>query len=133
MKRIACVAMAIALSGCTVVGAPPSSNEQLVLDTAGDIGAVSCAIAKTQLKPQGLINAKIAVLAAKTVLNDPEPSLTAIQQALAAGVDEEWADAVGVLVQRLRKRLGQADALPVDTLGWQAASEALDACQAALG
>lgn len=133
MKHIGVIALVSLLAGCSVVGTPPSANDQLVLDTAGDIGAVSCAIAKTQLKPQGLINAKIAVLAAKTVLNDPEPNLTAIQNALAAGVDEEWADAVGVLVQRLRKRLGQADALPIDTLGWRAASEALDACQAALG
>ena len=132
MKKLLVLVALLALPGCSVVGTPPSQNDQLVLDTAGDIGAVACAAGRVNLKDGDLVKAQLAVLAAQTVLHDPEPKLSDIQAALSAGVDKEWANVAAVLVQRLKKRLNWADVLPVDSLGWKAAGEAIDACAASL-
>lgn len=123
--------VAVGLAGCSVMGT--GKNDQLIVDSAGDAGAVSCAIGKKQLKPADLTKAKLAVLAAKTVLKDPEPKLSDIQAALEAGVGPEWSDVVAVLVQRLKKRLNGADVLPTDSVAWKAVEEAIDACELALG
>lgn len=132
-KQMTMLACAAVLAGCSVVGNPPSPKDDAVIQTAGDIGAVACAVAKAELDGNSLIKAKMAVLAAKTVLNDPEPNLENVKLALSAGVDEQWANVAAVLVQRLKKRLNDADVLPVDSLAWKSVSEALDACQMSLG
>lgn len=131
-KWMVAVALTGLVSGCATIGQTPTQQERLVLDSAGDIGAVACAAGRTQLKPADLVKAQKAVTAAQTVLKDPEPKLSDIQAALAEGVDEQWASVSAVLVQRLKKRLGDANVLPVDSLGYRAAVEALDACSAAL-
>lgn len=114
------MAALLALSGCATLSAPaptdPNDPNQLAVLSAGDLGAVGCAILAGELSPTELAQAQGATIAALTVLADPVPSVSDLSAAFAlAGLEPRYAVLTGVVVQRIKVRLGDADVIPTDS------------------
>ncbi|MDX2166836.1 MAG: hypothetical protein SF182_07220 [Deltaproteobacteria bacterium] len=138
MKRtlltLCALAALLAVAGCSTFNpnAPASDPNVLAVQSAGDLGALSCAVLVTQLDAEDVAKAKVATAAAQAVLTQPEPSLSALSAALtAADLPPNYVMIGSLVVQRVRVRLGQAELIPVDSVGFNVATSFLDACAAA--
>lgn len=133
--------VALALAGCSTVSSPKPAPDAplndpgvLAIQSAGDLGALGCAILAIELKPVEVEQARLATEAAQTVLRDPEPNLAALSNAFAAAdVPPRYAILSAVVIQRIKVRLGNVDVIPVDTVGYGMAESFVDACRLALG
>lgn len=141
LKRVFVAVSMFALASCTTLSAPKPGPDApandpgvLAVQSAGDLGAIGCGLMTIELKPEELVQAKLATSAAKSVLTDPAPSLSALSAAFSsADVSPRYAVLGALLVQRVKVRLGDADVIPVDTVGYAMAESFVDACQLALG
>lgn len=135
MKRsFLVVVAAVALAGCSTM-TPGESDQQaeLAILSSGDVGAVGCSILASELKPAELAQAQAATVAAMTVLNDPIPSISDLSAAFAtADLEPKYGILAAVIVQRIKVRLGGADLLPVDSVGWKMAEAFTSSCASAL-
>lgn len=133
--------LALALSGCTTLSAPKpgpdaAANDPgvLAIQSAGDLGALGCALIAIELTPAEVEQARLAIMAAQSVLTDPAPSVTALATALAAtDVPPRYAILSAIVIQRVKVRLAGADLIPVDTVAYGIAESFVDACRMALG
>lgn len=140
MSRFATLTLAaalLALSGCATLSAPaptdPNDPNQLAVLSAGDLGAVGCAILAGELSPTELAQAQGATIAALTVLADPVPSVSDLAAAFAlAGLEPRYAALTGVVVQRVKVRLGGADLIPTDSVAWAMAASFVSSCASSL-
>lgn len=132
-----CALVALTMSGCATFGAPkptdPTDPNQVAIDSAGDVGALGCALIVIEGAPDDVTHAQLAAAAAQTVLSDPAPSFTALRAALEKGMPPKYAGIAAVVLQRLKVRLGDADLIPADTVAWAMAESFVSACRSALG
>lgn len=129
----------ISLAGCSTLGGPrptpetPADNPAVIaVDSAGDVGLL-CLVISLKGSPEDVRKATLAVAAARAVLREPVPTYSKLSTALEEGMPPEYANISTMLLQRVRKRLGHADVLPVDTTGWAMAEEFLAICGQSLG
>lgn len=131
--------VALLLAGCALEAprpapdAPQDDPGVVAIQSAGDVGALGCAIIITQGSAEDVRKATLAAAAARSVLSDPQPSFQKLQRALQEGMPPKYAIVSTVIVQRLKARLGQADLIPSDTTAWAMAEQFVASCQEALG
>lgn len=131
------VLVMLALAGCSTLSAPrptdPADPNQVAVDSAGDVGALGCAMIAIEGKPDDVMKAQLAAAAAQSVLSDPAPSFAKLQAALEQGMPPKYAGVAAVVLQRLKVRLGSADLIPADTVAWAMAESFISSCKSALG
>ena len=133
--------LVLVLSGCGLFSAPKPTPDAaandpgvLAIQSAGDLGALGCALIAIELMPAEVEQARLATEAAQSVLRDPAPSLGALSVAFsAAGAPPRYALLGAVVVQRVKVRLGGVDVIPINTIGYGMAEAFVDACRVALG
>lgn len=139
LGRVAAVAVALLLTGCTAITGPrpgpdaPLNDPAVVaIQSAGDLGAL-CVLITTEGSPEDVEKALVAVAAAQAVLMAPAPSFADLSAALELGMPGRYAVVSSLILSRLKARLGQAEVIPDDTVAWAMAEEFVTTCGQALG
>jgi hypothetical protein len=131
IKMMMAVAVTVGLAGCA--GTTGSTPDNAVL-SAGDVGAIGCAAFAVQGKPADVALARVGVTAAEAVLQADDPTVAALETALAhATLDPKWQAVARVLVSRVEARLHGQVNIPKDGTAYLVADAFVTACGSALG
>lgn len=132
MRKVMLLVLA-GLLGCSTMGPIATDEEQLVM-SAGDLGAVGCAGLVAAGKPSDVAQARRATALAESILASETPTMTALTAALAASdLPPQYRAVASIVVTRVSARLGTADPIPKDHVAFKMAEAFVDSCGAILG
>ena len=124
----------LVLAGCAPQTGPgPENPNQVWIDSAANVGDTICGFVVLSEDPDQIGQATLAAAAAKSLLDSPSPSLTALQAALAEGMPKKQAGQLALVIRAIRKQLGTNDILVKGSLAYDMALALVEGCQAMLG